>query len=251
MDLPFLLAQAVTPVSNSACNNNTFGGITYSSDAIANLQNNAVVAQNVAQGWTCQWNNLVVNPGSSIVGPVFQQMAEIGTIFAVATSAWFVLQWAQDLNDNRDPSNAISRLLWPVIVAIFLGNNGYLLALSAHTIRDWVANVDQKMLAQVSGALTLQQAYQYEMNYGPGKQSIESIVANCAVKPANERARCMYGTAPTPAPVSGQPTPPPKALTADTALPNSPYDKLKKQIDSYQSAPMGQALGGYVSSIVS
>jgi hypothetical protein len=249
MDIPFLLAQAAPPVNNTACNVNQIAGTALSSDAVTNLQNSAAIAQNVSKGWDCQWTNLVVDQGNSVVGPVFTQMAQIGTIFAVATAAWFVLVWAQDLNDNRDPSNAISRLLWPVVVAVFLNNHGYLLGLSAATIRSWVTNIDQKMLTQVSGALTLQQAYQYQMNYQPTENAIQKIMATCASIPASKRDICLYGEAPSQAAQSGQPAPPPQALTAATASPTSAYGKLKALISKYQNQPIGTVLGGYLNSL--
>ncbi|MEM8648343.1 MAG: hypothetical protein AAGF86_18670, partial [Pseudomonadota bacterium] len=76
----------------------------------------AEVAEDVAAGFTPLWINVME-------GGLYQAIAGVGTLVAVAALGLFLVQWAHQMM-NGEGDKAFTELIWPVIVIVFLSNDG-------------------------------------------------------------------------------------------------------------------------------
>ncbi|HAG82510.1 MAG TPA: hypothetical protein DCL61_15440 [Cyanobacteria bacterium UBA12227] len=78
-------------------------------------------------------------------GGLYEALCDVGVLFAVATLVLFMVRWTKAML-NDESSEAFSELIWPLIVGVFLFNNGALLAQSTLVMRDYINSVNNYVL---------------------------------------------------------------------------------------------------------
>jgi len=243
------LGPVLNASPNASCNIIPIQGTNLGSvDPITLLNNNAIIAQNVSRGWSCQWDNLVYNASGDFVGAIWSVFASIGLLFGVATVAWNVLAIYRDLNSS-DGARGIVNLFYALVCAVLLKDNAAGLAMLTRPYHEIVGGYSAQLLQQTANQLVIQQAFMQLTNRQASFTTVQQLLMPCANRPSRtERDICLYGAA-TQQPVPNQPPPAPVPLTAQTAAPNSPYAKVQALVANNQNSNFGTELLNYATSI--
>ena len=107
------------------------------------LEGAANMASGVAEGFNELWTE-TINTGTG-AGGVWNSMCTVGILFAVATLAFFMVEWTKNALDG-DEKRSYTEFIWVIIVVALLGNNGQLLGQATLGVRNYINNVNQFVL---------------------------------------------------------------------------------------------------------
>ncbi len=149
----------------------------------------ANAANSVAQSWNNTWQNVLGqslnNGGTSLYGV----LCWLGTIFAVGTLIFLVIELYKDLSDGKP--NALSILIWPLIVAFLLANQGQLLAQITLGLRSILNQVNTQVLAITLSGVKLDELYQ-QANGNIALQGLISVsFGACRSLTGEAQAQCL------------------------------------------------------------
>jgi hypothetical protein len=130
------------------------------------LENAAAGASLVADGFNQLWEQ-------TLTGGLYASLCKVGVLFAVGSLALFMVQWGKQMLDGEE-QRAISELIWPLVVALFLANNGKMLASSTLMLRTYINTVNNYVLEYTAADADLRAAYQQ----GIGQAAVEAAVGN-------------------------------------------------------------------------
>jgi len=148
------------------------------------LKQSGQISQAVNQSWNEQWENVLRTGG------LYQALCKMGTFFAVGTLLLFMVQFARDLLES-EISRPISSLLYPIIVAALLVNNGALLADFTLGVRGLTQGLNETVLEITTTQTSLAQATQTVKNSAAAKQAIASIIAPCMELTGDASIKCL------------------------------------------------------------
>lgn len=124
-------------------------------------------------------------------GALYSAIAELGVFFAVGTLLLFMVQWFKNLMEGDNPQ-AVSEMIWPVIVIVLLGNHASVLSGCTLQLRNIINQVDQQILVSASGSLKLQDAYQQAMQQLGSDAAARAILSQCAtLADSTQQADCV------------------------------------------------------------
>lgn len=130
------------------------------------LENAAAGASSLADGFNELWKE-------TLEGGLYASLCKVGVLFAVGSLALFMVQWGKQML-NSEEQRAYSELIWPLIVALLLANNGKVLASSTLALREYVNTVNNYVLEYTAADADLRAAYQQ----GIGQAAVEAAVGN-------------------------------------------------------------------------
>ena len=107
------------------------------------LEGAANMASGVAEGFNELWTE-TINTGTG-AGGVWNSRCTVGILFAVATLAFFMVEWTKNALDG-DEKRSYTEFIWVIIVVALLGNNGQLLGQATLGVRNYINNVNQFVL---------------------------------------------------------------------------------------------------------
>lgn len=147
----------------------------------------AEVAEDVAAGFTPLWINVME-------GGLYQAIAGVGTLVAVAALGLFLVQWAHQMM-NGEGDKAFTELIWPVIVIVFLSNDGALLSTATLELRAIGNQINTSVLESAVANESLQQEYQ-QTRFGSAiddvlAASVAECVENSQGRAARQRSACL------------------------------------------------------------
>ena len=139
-----------------------------------------IIAANNFRGWRafrecsgrCKLNRpkLSTTLGTNaLTGGLYKSLCSVGTLFAVGSLTLFMVQWGKQMLNNEE-QKAIPELIWPLIVALLLSNNGKVLASSTMALRGYVNTVNNYILEYTAADADLRAAYQQ----GIGQAAVEA-----------------------------------------------------------------------------
>ena len=141
-----------------------------------------------AEHWDAQWET--VFGGESPGGlALYGSLTNIGEFFAVATLLLLVIFLIRDLNEGKVYS--LDGLIWPLIVATLLNNNGALLANGTLAMRSLINTVNQQVLTTTLAGVNLNETYRQANGLGNLEQQIAALVQECSSKDGEELAQCL------------------------------------------------------------
>lgn len=159
-----------------------------------NLLNQAInVTRNTAQSWDTLWNDLISSNGYLWAG-----MCKLAITLAAASIILVSLKMGSDYQQGRFSwPDLVASLIWPLVIAIFLANNGSLLSSTVITVRSIASQQVTAILNIQVADLTIKQALTNVTLSINAKQQILAIYTECQGKQAEERTTCLQEKLPT------------------------------------------------------
>lgn len=124
-------------------------------------------------------------------GALFAQMTNVGVLLAVLALGLFLVQWAPRLM-NGDEVKAIPELVWPLVVIVFLNNQGALLSTSVLELRNVVNQVNLEILDGTVAGASLKESYQ-ESRIGTAiNDTLTANIQECIdTRPQRQQPACI------------------------------------------------------------
>lgn len=148
----------------------------------AELLNQAAnMADGVAKGFDELWTETINTGAASPAGGVWNSMCTVGTLFAVATLALFMVEWTKNMLQG-DEQRAYSEFIWVIIVVALLANNGLLLGKATIGIRDYINNVNKFVLENAAASANLRANFQGVLESQTARLAMGNAINNCQQK---------------------------------------------------------------------
>ncbi|BBD63166.1 hypothetical protein NIES2109_60160 (plasmid) [Nostoc sp. HK-01] len=111
-------------------------------------------------------------------GQLYASLCTVGTLFAVTTLGFFILEWTKQVINNEE-QRAFSSFIWPLIIATLLANNGQLLGKTTVSIKDYINNVNNYVLTRTAVGVDLRAAYSRAMGVAAVRAAIGREIEAC------------------------------------------------------------------------
>jgi hypothetical protein len=149
------------------------------------LQDGAVTARSIAEGWDNQWLDLLQNNTSN---NLYGALTNLGVFFAVGTLLFFMVQWLKDVIYS-EYSRPISGLIWPFIVVVLLSNpgNGSILSTLTLGMRNFINVVNQQVVSTADAG----QSYQQAINMSVAEEVAGSLLRPCQALTGDQQIKCL------------------------------------------------------------
>ncbi len=157
------------------------------------LQKSYELSENTFESWKSIWEQTVFNSDSS---PLWIALVTLGLTLATISIVYLALTEGKNAFDQQDWSQLIAIFVWPLVVAIFLGNNGFLLSKSVQFVRAiGLDTLQQVQEIQISG-FTAQKALNQITISNAAREQIEALVASCDGKQNQALVDCLNANRP-------------------------------------------------------
>jgi hypothetical protein len=153
------------------------------------LINGANTANSIAKSWDNTWQDVLGLSGSPSGATLYSVLCWVGTLFAVGSLLFLVIELYKDLNEGKP--TILTSLVWPLLVAFLLSNNGQILAQSTLELRDIINQANSQVIAITMAGVKLDELYQ-EANGNIGLQSlISNTMRACQSLTGEAQLQCM------------------------------------------------------------
>jgi hypothetical protein len=157
------------------------------------LISGADAAQSVAESWDSVWDDVLSRTGSnsptSAPTTLYGVLCWVGMLFALGTLLFLVFELYKDLNENRPIS--LTSLVWPLLVAFLLTNNGENLADVIYGLREIINRANTQVIAITLAGARLNELYQ-QANGNIGLQTvISSLMQPCQSLTGEAQIQCL------------------------------------------------------------
>lgn len=125
-------------------------------------------------------------------GELYGSLCTVGTLFAVTTLGFYILEWTKQVLNNEE-QRAFSSFIWPLLVATLLMNNGQLLGKTTVTIKDYINNVNNYVLTRTAVGVDLRSAYSKAMGVAAVRAAIGREIEACRTSQLSpqETVQCL------------------------------------------------------------
>lgn len=124
-------------------------------------------------------------------GGLYAVITQLGVFFAVGSLVLFMTQWAKALIEYDEPI-MWSEIIWPLLVAVLLANDGAILANGTHGLRSVINNTSNSLLQNTSARISLQESYQIVTENIGAKAVIDSLVSQCdSIVDVQQQVDCL------------------------------------------------------------
>lgn len=145
------------------------------------------LSQKTAEAWNKSWGE-VVNPS----GPLWAGLCAFGTTLAALSIILVSVKMASDYQEKRFLwSELAASVVWPLVIALFLGNNGSLLSQSVLLARQIGNSQVVKILNIQLADNTFKAAISTVVLSQSVKQQVSTIYAECQGKAGKELTDCL------------------------------------------------------------
>lgn len=150
----------------------------FDTDLSEQLSDNVTVAEKVRESFDSLWDNAL-----STDSFVYWTLADIGLLLALVTVIVFTMRWGRELLESGVSSKSFGEIIWPMIVAVLLSNNGYILSNLTIAMRDYVQEQEEVIVrrAFLSSFFeeSLESAFRQLVGVTTVPLGIGSILAQC------------------------------------------------------------------------
>lgn len=159
------------------------------------LQNAADMANGVAEGFDELWTETINTGVASPAGGVWNSMCTVGMLFAVATLAFFMVEWTKNMLEG-DEKRSYTEFIWVIIVVALLTNNGLLLGKTTLGIRNYINNINKYVLENAAASTDLRASFQGVLESQTARLAMGNAVNNCQrkSKTPQENIDCLKQT---------------------------------------------------------
>jgi hypothetical protein len=153
------------------------------------LINGANAANSVAESWNDTWQDVLGLSGSPGGATLYSVLCWVGTLFAVGTLIFLVIELYKDLNEGKPA--VLTSLVWPLLVAFLLANNGQWLAQVTLALREIINQANSQVIAITMAGVKLDELYR-EANGNLGLQAmISNTMAACQSLTGEAQIQCL------------------------------------------------------------
>ncbi|MGK7878129.1 MAG: hypothetical protein AB4426_33930 [Xenococcaceae cyanobacterium] len=157
-------------------------------DATEILEDGREASEALAKSIDGLWN-------AAFSSGLYLALVRLGLLFALGSLAFFVVQWLKAMLDGEE-SQALSQLLWPLIVVFLLSNSGAPLAGATKELRALIHTVNQEVLELAIADTNLQVAYELASTENAVEQVIAGKRDACyGLENTGERVSCIQDAA--------------------------------------------------------
>ncbi len=148
--------------------------LTAAGDATDIVEQSAAASSAVSSAFDQMWTD-VIQSGGGLYGAI----ANLGMFFAVGTLTWWAVNFAKALVQDNYMKSA-DELIWVVVVAALLANQGTLLAQGTLALRSIINQTNQTVLESTASSTRLQDAYAQIMTETGQQDVAQGLVAQCS-----------------------------------------------------------------------
>lgn len=138
------------------------------------------------ESWNAVWTVTLDPLGSGLwIG-----LIQLGITLGAASILFIGMTTGKDIIEKQSWSELASIFVWPLVIMIFLGANGHVLANTIRVLRNFSYNQVQHVLQLQLGELTFRDAISNVAVTGIAKQQLESLYSECQGKVGTELVEC-------------------------------------------------------------
>ncbi|RCJ19070.1 hypothetical protein A6770_32325 [Nostoc minutum NIES-26] len=141
----------------------------FSNDNLASRA--AQVSGAVSQGFEELWKEV-------LGGQLYGSLCDVGTLFAIATLGFYILEWTKQVLNNEE-QRAFSSFIWPLLISALLFNDGQLLGKTTVAIKDYINNVNTYVLTRTAVGVDLRAAYSKALGVSAVRAAIGREIEAC------------------------------------------------------------------------
>lgn len=156
-------------------------------DAADLVRDTVALTDSIAQEWELTWDYLF-DPSDS---GIWYGLVRLGLSLAAFSLLFVAIKDGKEIIDQQSWSQLVGLFAVPILIVIFLGANGRLLAQTTMTIRDVGRYEVNRVLSAQLGELTFREAWQrWKDNIGV-RQELEALYAPCQGLSGDALIRCQ------------------------------------------------------------
>lgn len=161
------------------------------SQAITVLTDSITLAKDTAGSWEKLWTTALT--GSS---PLWLGLVKLGLFLALCSLLYVIFTAGKELIDNQSWSELAAMFVWPLVIALLMGNNGQLLSTIVLFTKDVAsAQVTGVLEVQMAGTKLSEALKSVELT-SIGKSQIQALYNDCKGLGSNALAECWKSKSP-------------------------------------------------------
>lgn len=155
-------------------------------DALGIVTQALALSRNTAQEWNIIWT-ITLDP---LDGGLWGGLVRLGLVLAAASVLFLALTTGKEIIEKQSWSELVSIFIWPLIIMLFLGNNGNALAQTTLFVRNFGYTQVQGVLDLQLGELTFRNAVSQVGISTAARQALENLYSECQGLVGTELIEC-------------------------------------------------------------
>lgn len=156
------------------------------SDALDIITSSLELSRATVESWNAVWL-VTLDP---LASGLWIGLIRLGITLGAASILLIAVTTGKEIVEKQSWSELASIFIWPLVIMIFLGANGNVLANTIKFIRGFSYNQVQNVLQLQVGELTFRDAISNVAITGIAKQQLESLYSECQGKVGTELVEC-------------------------------------------------------------
>ena len=156
--------------------------------ALHNLQNSFYLTENTLDAWMSIWDQAIFDSQNSIL---WIALVTLGFTLAGLSILYVSITQGKEAIEKQNWSEIVKLFIWPLIIVLFLGNNGFLLSESVKFIRIIGLNQVQNVLEIQTVGMTFNHALSHINITNAAREEIEAILYECQRLQNQELIDCL------------------------------------------------------------
>lgn len=167
-------------------------------DSFANFESLLVLKEALStgelifQGFENVWQQVILNTSSPIWVTVMRFAADIALLILI----YLALTQGSEVVRKRDWHGLVLLIVWPTIVALMLGNNGYLISQGIGALRTIDREFVRAMSTTQIASTNIQNALRDIQLTNAAKEQIDSLINQCNSFNGTEYSNCLNAALP-------------------------------------------------------
>jgi hypothetical protein len=154
------------------------------------LKISAYLNENTFTSWIEVWDKVIFDTANSFL---WIGLVSLGLSIAALAIVYLLFNEGKELIQKQDWAGLVNMTIWPLIIAIMLGNNGLLLSQSVKILRGVsLGGIKMAQEIQIAGT-SAQSALNDVLITNAGKQKIEAEINACKGKEQQALVDCLEG----------------------------------------------------------
>ncbi len=149
------------------------------------------VAKATAAGWEESWTTLF-DPNTGL----WAGLVKLGIALAAVSILYLSMTSGKEIIDRQSWSELIALFIWPIVIMLFLGQNGNLLAKTITMERNFAHKIVTDVLEAQLGEVTFKKAITDVTLTGTYKTQIENLYKDCEGKAGEDLTTCWTSKQP-------------------------------------------------------
>jgi hypothetical protein len=156
------------------------------SDALDIITSSMELSRATVESWNTVWL-VTLDP---LASGLWIGLIQLGITLGAASILFLAITTGKEIIEKQSWSELASLFIWPVVIMIFLGANGHVLAGTIKFIRSFSYAQVQHVLQLQVGELTFREAIANVAITGIAKQQLENLYSECQGKVGTELVEC-------------------------------------------------------------